>query len=171
MGTLSLLLLMMTIFSVTLFAVCRSVEVLISLNNGQSYISAPITIYATTCVGINLNSMVLNKTTFLLEKEFYMHWLLFLSFFLVLINHIYVVCEDYTFLPCLLQSDGIWVLWLLLALLLLLALGLFWWFWPLCCTVVSLPYLYLLVFILFLFFVTCQPHTTFLCTVSLTLFW
>uniref|UniRef100_A0A3Q2QM97 ANTXR cell adhesion molecule 2b n=1 Tax=Fundulus heteroclitus TaxID=8078 RepID=A0A3Q2QM97_FUNHE len=41
------------------------------------------------------------------------------------------------FLPCLLQSDGIWVLWLLLALLLLLALGLFWWFWPLCCTVVK----------------------------------
>uniref|UniRef100_A0A8C2XIJ2 ANTXR cell adhesion molecule 2b n=1 Tax=Cyclopterus lumpus TaxID=8103 RepID=A0A8C2XIJ2_CYCLU len=28
---------------------CRSIEVLVSLNNGQSYISSPITIYATTC--------------------------------------------------------------------------------------------------------------------------
>lgn len=31
-------------------SVCRSVEVLVSLNNGRSFISSPITITATTCV-------------------------------------------------------------------------------------------------------------------------
>lgn len=31
----------------------RSVEVLVSLNSGQSFISSPVTIYATACASIN----------------------------------------------------------------------------------------------------------------------
>lgn len=41
--------------SVILF-IYRSVEVLVSLNHGKSYIYSPISIYATTCVS-NINSV------------------------------------------------------------------------------------------------------------------
>ncbi|KAF4801167.1 Anthrax toxin receptor 2 [Turdus rufiventris] len=106
----------------------QTLEVLVSLNEGQSFMSSSLTITASECLGLVLISG-LSAVRVLHEKQ---------APELRRTNAGVGVSGEAALTLSLLslQSSGVGALIAVLVLLLLVALGLLWWFWPLCCKVV-----------------------------------